>query len=183
MEEAKTVAELFSAWSDLANIQSMVDEDKEAYEPDGLARDLREVRLQLMGDLQQAFGLLPESNKKVGIMESAEKLLVNELVSRFRKKALLRELDLFEAASKSMGEIRKFIAEHIHSRGTSIRENRGKDVKRCYACGRLGHMSYECRGNGKGKDSAGKGKGQNWMWGGNHGKGGETSGQGQEQGQ
>ena len=177
MEEAKTVAELFSAWSDLANIQSMVDEDKEAYEPDGIARDLREVRLQLMGDLQQAFGLLPESSRKVGIMESAEKLLVNELISRFRKKALLRELDLFEAASKSMVEIRKFIAEHIHSRGKE------KDVKRCYACGKLGHMSYECRGNGKGKDSAGRGKGQSWMWGGAHGKGGETSGQGQEQGQ
>ena len=43
MEEAKSVGELFAVWSEVANIQSTIDDDTSAYELDGIASDLREA--------------------------------------------------------------------------------------------------------------------------------------------
>ena len=114
MEEAKSVGELFAAWSEVANMQSTIDDHSSAYEPDGIADDLKEARALLKRDFEHACSLIPQNFEgREELIETGERSLMNEMMCLVRRESLLRKVDWSEVVRKSMTKVRSMFNDNM----------------------------------------------------------------------
>ena len=125
MEEAKSVGELFAAWSEVANIQSRIDDNTSAYEPEGIADVLKEARALLKQDFEHACALLPpQFEGREDLIETGERSLMNEMMCMVRKETLLRKVDWSDVVRRSMNKVRSMFNDNM-SRMWNRGRNRG----------------------------------------------------------
>ena len=113
MEEAKSVGELFAAWSELANMQSTIDDDTSAYEPEGIPSDLREAWALAKADFEHACSLLPQFDGREDLIVAGERSLMNEMMSLVREEQLLRKVDMSKVVRKSMKKVRDMFNDNM----------------------------------------------------------------------
>ena len=158
MEDAKSVAELFAAWSDMAGAQGDLDSGSDSEGQDDVQRMLRDARQQLSGDFKQAVGLLPEGPAKEGQLAAAERILLSSLVQSSREQPWVAKMDVFGAVHKGMSKVRKFVEQHVYvdkkswQKGDRGGGKGGKGQQEfdrtCYRCGQRGHMATFCPNGG-----------------------------------
>jgi hypothetical protein len=158
MEDAKSVAELFAAWSDMAGAQGDLDSGSDSEGQDDVQRMLRDARQQLSGDFKQAVGLLPEGPAKEGQLAAAERILLSSLVQSSREQPWVAKMDVFGAVHKGMSKVRKFVEQHVYvdkkgwQRGDRGGGKGGKGQQEfdrtCYRCGQKGHIATFCPNGG-----------------------------------
>ena len=149
-------------------MQSTIDTNTSAYEPDGIAKDLKDARAQLGADFEHACNLLSEFDGKDDLVAAGERSLMTEMVSMVRKEPLLRQVDWFKVVQKSMEKVRSMFQENIGRLWSRGRGNRG---------GRGGaDGGYGGRGGADGGWSAGGGYGNRGGFGGGRGGGGRGGG-------
>ena len=117
MEEAKSVGELFAAWSEVANIQCTIDDNSSAYEPDGIPDDLRHARALVKQDFEHACSLIPQQFEgREELIITGERSLMNEMTCMVREKSLIRKVDWSDVVRKSMRKVRSMFTDNM-SRG------------------------------------------------------------------
>ena len=108
------MGELFAAWSEVANIQSRIDTNTSAYEPEGIADDLKEARATLKKDFEHACSLIPpQFEGREELIETGERSLINEMMSLVRRETLLRKVDWTEVVRKSMTKVRSMFNDNM----------------------------------------------------------------------
>ena len=98
------MGELFAAWSELANMQSTIDDDTSAYEPEGIPSDLREARALAKADFEHACSLLPQFDGREDLIVAGERSLMNEMMCLVREEQLLRKVDMVEGCAEEHEE-------------------------------------------------------------------------------
>ena len=122
------MGELFAAWSELANMQSTIDDDTSAYEPEGIPSDLREARALAKADFGHACSLLPQFDGREDLIVAGERSLMNEMMSLVREEQLLRKVDMSKVVRKSMKKVRDMFNDNmgrLWSRGSRSRHRGG----------------------------------------------------------
>jgi hypothetical protein len=158
VDKVTTVSEFFASLADLANIQSTVDTQRKAYEPEGVAADIREAREQAAGDFKQACSLIPEHEEKQGLVETAERLFINQLVKLHRRKRLVRQLQFSDMVDNAMSEVRKFLQKNMPK--VWIKTSTPSVSTPSVTGGYKQQQSWSGRGGGKPQYDTGRGGGK-----------------------